>query len=730
MVYFLFGVPLDSDLLSDLDLSNECQRLGIDNGGNRFMLVNQLIGAGRRGAVLSTVRPDVDGVGAGDIGDAERGNALPPILPHIQILTLGEISVMLVAALKTALTARDVEIPRGSTRQHLRDLLSGFETHRLQINRVDEQGVGGDVGADVEDAAAGDILRRDGGNADGGGDGDGADSAVVGARDGGRVNAFVNLDAARSAFMNANLQVFDEHAGLALNAAQGQSSTFRIWIQEQAGQLVNPVKSEDVMPGHVLVQLSGTSWATSTIAALFLFTDRMHTTIRWTKLYHVGVSPGEMSNKYIAFPRLENIVPYYFILNARGIAIIAGALSAARMAVPTMIASVDPTLVDNSMTNQLLDPAGVQSISVPQQVVVSSSMEKKEETRKKAEHRIVDKVSSSSELVTSFLFSILANGETNSNAFRSRMMAHLESQHILTFRAPAFQGFLVSALFLANFTSSPEIQKPSDKQSVRLEDLVVNFNPLKGEDQAPPWEAFLALLNSVTSQPSAYGALLRALILEWITSMRSGRSPATMHHSFLTFVNRRKWAALGLAIQDAASENMSEDDALDLLHSWGFTNTQDLEQEYLDHSRNARQRENEEKAAKKQRLDNGVVGGGGGRLGGGGRGGRGGANRGGRGTSAGRGGWVPPIPLSTVPTHGQYSTQAPKANYCLDNICDLLKIPHTQCNRNPCKFFPHYMSLQEVDRAVLEGHVRGILKHSPKMPTFLQAMVNVKFKGE
>jgi hypothetical protein len=40
------------------------------------------------------------------------------------------------------------------------------------------------------------------------------------------------------------------------------------------------------------------------------------------------------------------------------------------------------------------------------------------------------------------------------------------------------------------------------------------------------------------------------------------------------------------------------------------------------------------------------------------------------------------------------------------------------------------MSLQEVDRAVLEGHVRGILKNSPKMPTFLQAMVNVKFKGE
>jgi hypothetical protein len=178
----------------------------------------------------------------------------------------------------------------------------------------------------------------------------------------------------------------------------------------------------------------------------------------------VGVSPGEMSNKYIAFPRLEDIVPYYFILNARGITIIAGALSAARMAVPTMIASVDPTLVDNSMTNQLLDPAGVQSISVPQQVVVSSSMEKKEETRKKAEHRIVDKVSSSSELVTNFVFSILANGETNSNAFRSRMVAHLESQHILTFRAPAFQGFLVSALFLANFTSSPEIQKPSVKQ--------------------------------------------------------------------------------------------------------------------------------------------------------------------------------------------------------------------------------------------------------------------------
>ena len=80
--------------------------------------------------------------------------------------------------------------------------------------------------------------------------------------------------------------------------------------------------------------------------------------------------------------------------------------------------------------------------------------------------------------------------------------------------------------------------------------------------------------------------------------------------------------------------------------------------------------------------------------------------------------------------HSQYSTQAPKANYCLDNIGDLLKIPHTQCNRNPCKFFPHYMSLQEVDRAVLEGHVRGILKNSPKMPTFLQAMVNVKFKGE
>ena len=286
---------------------------------------------------------------------------MPPILPHLEILSFAEISAMLVAALKTALTARDVEIPRGSTKQQLKNLLNNFETHRLRINLGDGLRVEGDVGAGAEDGAAADIFGRGVGDADGG-RGDGAGGAAVNGRDGVGVNAFVNLDAARSAFMNTNLQVFNEHAGLALNAAQGQSSIFRIWIQEQAGQLVNPVKSEDVMPGHVLVQLSGTSWATSTIEALFLFTDRMHTTIRWTKLYHVGVSPEEMSNKYIAFPRLEDIVPYYFILNARGIAIIAGALSAARMAVPTMIASVDPTLVDNSMTNQLLDPAGRSTI--------------------------------------------------------------------------------------------------------------------------------------------------------------------------------------------------------------------------------------------------------------------------------------------------------------------------------------------------------------------------------
>jgi hypothetical protein len=86
MAYLLFGLPFDSEELSELDLSNECQRLGIDNGGNRFMLRNKLIEAGRRGAVFSIARPDVDvGVGADAGGVAEGGNALPPVLPHLEI---------------------------------------------------------------------------------------------------------------------------------------------------------------------------------------------------------------------------------------------------------------------------------------------------------------------------------------------------------------------------------------------------------------------------------------------------------------------------------------------------------------------------------------------------------------------------------------------------------------------------------------------------------------------
>lgn len=58
-------------------------------------------------------------------------------------------------------------------------------------------------------------------------------------------------------------------------------------------------------------------------------------------------------------------------------------------------------------------------------------------------------------------------------------------------------------------------------------------------------------------------------------------------------LNRRKWAALGLVLQDSASENVTES-ALEALKDWASWNRGELEQECTDFLRLKRTREAEE----------------------------------------------------------------------------------------------------------------------------------------
>jgi hypothetical protein len=283
-------------------------------------------------------------------------------------------------------------------------------------------------------------------------------------------------------------------------------------------------------------------------------------------------------------------------------------------------------------------------------------------------------------------------------------------------------------LFLGNYTDSADVQKVSEKQSVRFDDLVVAFNPKSGSDLASPWEAINSFRMAFGYINTQFGIALTEAIRAWIDVMRSGGSPSNMPLEFLLIVNRRKWAALGLMLQDAASEDVSGEDAQYAIEIWSSWDRAELEQECTDYTRSKRTQdalEREEAIRKKAKFDN--------RQGGGARTGAG-RGRGGGGRNqplAGRG-WINTSAVANIATvsQGQVSSQVQNKAICLDNVGELMGLPGVKCGRvGSCKF-PHANSLVELDRAVVERDIKGIIKHPARVQLFLTATAAHKFKGE
>jgi len=168
----------------------------------------------------------------------------------------------------------------------------------------------------------------------------------------------------------------------------------------------------------------------------------------------VGVSPGVLSDCNIAFPRFGGQIPFFFALNARGIAAVTNAMTNLGMIIPFMVPSVNPTLLQPTLST-----LGTGTLTLPQQVLISSVVEKKEETRKKAEQRIVQLFSYNSEPIRHITTAILGNGEINCPSFRSRVMGILDALPTLSYKGCAFGGFLISSLFLGNYTSSHALMR-------------------------------------------------------------------------------------------------------------------------------------------------------------------------------------------------------------------------------------------------------------------------------
>jgi hypothetical protein len=542
----------------------------------------------------------------------------------------------------------------------------------------------------------------------------------------------VALAAAQSNFMTNNLNVFDRNRGVQISDEQGISSVFSPWIQRGAGEFLNPKMLADSGVGDVFVEIGGVDWATSFVVAVYLYDETMHDEVRFTKIFQVGVSPGVMTDCHIAFPRFGGQVLLFFALNARGITAISGAMTRAGMPVPGMVASSNPTMVQSP-------PAALAGPIIPQtqHMVISSTGDKKEETRKKAENRIAKIVTFDSTPVKQITMAILVNGEINSSAFRSRMTSILEMVPTTHFKGAAFTGFCISSMVLGNFTSSGEVQKVAEKQSVRFDDLVVDYNPTEGSHLAANWKNLQTFRHlwrdSGTDTP--FNASLSNWIQAWIDVLESGGSVGVMNTKFVEFVCRRKWASLGLLYQDVASDSMTAEAASEAVDAWGTWDRNILEMELLDWNRNnsaikrtrefAEKAEKAEKAAKKSCGTNITGGGGGGRS----------AVRGrlpdpGRGAS-GRGFVTqtttrPPLVASG---QGQVASQGQRSSVCLDNVGHMMGMNITCAQGMSCRF-QHVNSLQDLDRINIERDIRGIIKNQVRMQSFLTAMGTVKFKGE
>ena len=536
------------------------------------------------------------------------------------------------------------------------------------------------------------------------------------------------LVAAQNAFMFNNLVVFDKVKGVSISDNQGVSSIFSPWLQLGAGEMLHPKMLANAGLGDVFVEIGGSDWASSFVVAVYLYWDTMHDEIRFSKIFQVGVSPGAMTECHIAFPRFGGQVLLFFALNARGISAVTNAMNGLGMPVPFMVPAENPTLVQ-PLPSVLVPPLP----ALPHQLLVSSTGERKDETRKTAEHKILQLFAYKSTPILHIISGVLVNGEVNSPTFRSRVTGVLDLLPTLNFKGPAFGGFLLSALFLGNFTSSPDVQKACERQSVRLDDLVKDFSPTEGGHLAIPWKHFSSFrhLWKESGTDSVFNENLSFHIQAWIEVLESGGSVGMMNIPFLLFINRRKFAALGVLYQDAASDSMTEEAVERALTDWGTWDRGVLEMESLDWSRNNKRMrdlaEKADKANKKACAD--ATAGRGGRGGLTGRGGNAGGR--GRGTSArGLGSQVPVQPASLAVSQHQGPAQGQRVNVCLANVGGLMGIPNSSCSRgNSCKF-THILSLQEIDRTGTEKDVRGILKNSPNLQPFLVAMGLVKFKGE
>lgn len=738
-VFYLYGLPLDSEELSIEDLRTESLRLGIlIEGRSRFSLQHKLLPLALEGAEFSHMRPDIAEAFLAD-------NIGPPILPDIRILSLQEVAAMLMPALRAALTARNVVFPPRTLRQGLRDLLNTFETDRsirLLHDRVNVGGEEGDV-VDVDGANAAALMDIEDGRLDAG---DRVDADVVarggGGNGGGGIarRSVAAVKAAQEAFMG-NLEYFDVGEGIALLEEQGLETWQHSYQQVGAGEYCFQKQIKDSKAGDTFVTLGGTNWDNSCIVAVYGFVEMMPDNFRFKKIYEVGVAPEHMMNVNIAFPK-EGVFKSYMALNARGIYAVSTSMKKDGIPVPPMVAAENPNIATSQANNVMTtSQTGLdQQQQLP--VVVVTTAERKEDRKKGLERDIVMLITDRSEMVIGWLESAVVNGIVNGADFQSRMMSCLASKQQATFDAAAFKSHLVSALSLGRFADSKVEQKSSDKQSVRLHDLVVKLDGSTGKGWAEVWEAFLSWRRVLGPAGTDFGITLDTQIQAWINVMRSGTSPANMPADFLELINYRRWFNLSILLQDSAVSEVSDEKAMEDLLNWAQWDRVALEQELTDWRRSKNLKDREEQThAKKQRLDSNNN-----------KGGRGGGKNGGTFTTNTNNGYAPGANISgggggTFQSRqgvggrgnpGKRTTAMVNSNVsgsglgvCLDNLGALMGVPGVSCARGlpSCKF-DHNAVLVDLDRKSVVNDINFIMRDRNKAQSFLTTMATLKFKGE
>lgn len=740
----LFGTLLDE--CEEEDLRYELMRLDKDNGGNKFMLVNNLRSAFSNGSVLSITRPE--------------------LLVSVETLSDTVIGKLSIKRLREALTARNITFLKKGNKSYLGGLLCYWERRRGALI----ENASGEIRSTADDTETMDEVLED--------------------------------EAATAE--NLRLAQLAEAERLILVASQLQATRFQIDLLRQTQMEVVSVTPEDLALAAAQAELSQLQAASKSSSCRPTNTDYSVCFANQNpNTYDAGAGNVLLSDllssdlglhQEVGTGMLVNLVPFDHILSGHGVVFFKGTtwensrlkqvyvVDRVRSVHGDRYKEVDLTLwlnFDNLSTNspveritlsetdsqwavyvaneegvrklsafansevgvsrQKLKPAVIEEVqrgtSQYQGVVVESLRDSEAKKSKSHLRAVLGKVTEHNPAILLMWDAACLQG-TNITAshppsnFTMRLGIYLNSSHSVI-KAIQTERHVVYLLVTGRHSDSYSVPVSGVREHVTLTELSdggsANIDSSAG--LANLWDCYLRVMDKFRGlQMSTHG--LREAVAPFVASLRDRSDDegalGNIDITYLQALVLKIWVNLGLAFDDSARLGTSDIEVSRFnlsLKELFAVDAATLENNVIRHKRMML-------AKRKLVTDEGTVskkglpqqGGGGGRIGGG----RGNPVVNGQGRGRGGGGHIG-IPGRGIVTQGP---PAKSGSICVANLQHLL-VSSDKCIHGPnCKF--SHAPIVDFDRATVKAHATKVIHNQGRLSAVMVKLndMTLKFLNE